>query len=65
MDQKNQCIENMLLKFITLYKPEERSSMKGLNIPHQQIAYDFNTYIEFSLINLCDFMRNNDHPFDY
>jgi hypothetical protein len=36
-----------------------------MNIPHQQIIYDFNAYIEFKLINIYDFIKNNDHPFDY
>jgi hypothetical protein len=36
-----------------------------MNIPHQQIIYDFNTYIEFNLINIYDFIKNNHHPFDY
>lgn len=36
-----------------------------MNVPVQQIIYDYNAYIEFNLINLHDFIRNHRHPFHF
>lgn len=58
-------MEHLLLKFIMHCRLEERSNFKEMNVPIQQIIYDYNTYIEFNLINLHEFIRNNRHPFHF
>ena len=53
------------MKFVMFFKVEEQASRKERNIHHLQVIHDFHTFIEFSLVNVYEFIRNHEHPFDY
>jgi uncharacterized protein YlzI (FlbEa/FlbD family) len=53
----------MLMNFVILYKAEESSNLKEMNFHHEQIVYDFNSYIESNLVMVYDFITNSHHPF--
>lgn len=53
------------MKFIMFLKPEEHSIRKTKNIHYLQVIHEYYTFIEYNLINIFEFIRNNEHPFDY
>lgn len=53
------------MKFIMFLRIEESSIRKSKNIHHLQVIHQYYTFIEYNLINIYEFVRNHQHPFDY
>jgi hypothetical protein len=53
------------MKFIIFFRLEESTNRKAKNIHHLQVIYEFYSFIEFNLVNIFEFVRNQEHSFEY